>query len=67
MGYFRELPHPELGTIETVGPPLLMSGHEMPADRPAPSLGADSIDVLRAAGLSEDEIAAVLGPETSRT
>jgi crotonobetainyl-CoA:carnitine CoA-transferase CaiB-like acyl-CoA transferase len=65
MGYFRELPHPEFGTIETVGPPLLLSGHEMPANRPAPSLGADSIDVLRAAGLSEDEVAAVLGPETS--
>jgi hypothetical protein len=30
--------------------------------RPVPSLGADSIDVLRAAGLSEDEVAAVLGP-----
>lgn len=56
MGYFRTVDHPRLGGFETVGPPLLMSGHEMPADRPAPELGADSAAVLGAAGLSADEI-----------
>jgi crotonobetainyl-CoA:carnitine CoA-transferase CaiB-like acyl-CoA transferase len=60
MGYFRKLDHPELGVIETVGPPLLMSEHEMPADRPAPPLGADSQEILRAAGLRDDEIEALL-------
>jgi crotonobetainyl-CoA:carnitine CoA-transferase CaiB-like acyl-CoA transferase len=61
MGYFRAVDHPELGRFETVGPPLLMSRHEMPADRPAPALGADSEEVLRQAGLSDAEIAEVLG------
>jgi len=61
MGYFRPLEHPELGVIETVGPPLQMSGHPMPARRPAPALGADSIAVLQAAGLTEAEIDDVLG------
>ena len=60
MGYFTTVEHPELGAFETVGPPLLMSGHAMPADRPAPALGADASAVLRAAGLEEEEIAQVL-------
>jgi crotonobetainyl-CoA:carnitine CoA-transferase CaiB-like acyl-CoA transferase len=61
MGYFRQLEHPELGVIETVGPPLEMSGHAMPANRPAPALGEDSASVLRAAGLADSEIDAALG------
>jgi len=60
MGYFSTVDHPELGSFETVGPPLLMSGHAMPADRPAPALGADSSSVLRAAGLEKEEIDRVL-------
>ena len=34
-----------------------MSAHAMPANRPAPDLGADNEAVLREAGLSPDEIA----------
>jgi crotonobetainyl-CoA:carnitine CoA-transferase CaiB-like acyl-CoA transferase len=62
MGYFRTVDHPELGTFETVGPPLQMSEHAMPANLPAPDLGADSLAVLRAAGLDEAEAAAALAP-----
>ena len=62
MGYFRTVDHPELGTFETMGPPLQMSEHAMPANLPAPSLGADSLAVLRAAGLDETEAAAALAP-----
>ncbi len=60
MGYFRTVDHPDLGVFETVGPPLQMSGHAMPANTPAPALGADSVAVLRAAGLGEEELAAAL-------
>jgi crotonobetainyl-CoA:carnitine CoA-transferase CaiB-like acyl-CoA transferase len=60
MGYFATVDHPELGRFETVGPPLLMSEHPMPADRPAPALGADSEAVLREAGLDEEAIALAL-------
>jgi len=61
MGYFRPVEHPTAGPFLTVAPPLRLSGHEMPADRPAPALGADSEDVLCEAGLSADEVAAALG------
>ena len=40
---------------------MALSGHPMPASRPAPELGADSRAVLAEAGLSEDEIALLLG------
>jgi crotonobetainyl-CoA:carnitine CoA-transferase CaiB-like acyl-CoA transferase len=61
MGYFRTVDHPVLGAFETVGPPLQMSGHAMPANAPAPALDADSVAVLRAAGLGEEEVAEALG------
>jgi crotonobetainyl-CoA:carnitine CoA-transferase CaiB-like acyl-CoA transferase len=63
MGWLRTVKHPELGEFETMGPPFEMSGHEMPADRPAPPLGADGETVLDEAGLAADEIAAALGRE----
>jgi crotonobetainyl-CoA:carnitine CoA-transferase CaiB-like acyl-CoA transferase len=61
MGYFRQVDHPTAGRFESVGPPFDLSSHEMMADRPAPALGADGTDVLAAAGLSKEEIAAALG------
>ncbi|MFI5317334.1 MAG: CaiB/BaiF CoA transferase family protein [Myxococcota bacterium] len=57
MGYFSKVTHPALGEFESVGPPFRMSSHSMPANRPAPELGADSAAVLADAGLSADEIA----------
>ena len=63
MGYFRTVDHPDLGAFETMGPPLEMSHHPMPANGPAPALGADSEAVLRRAGLEAPDIEAALGLE----
>ncbi|HTO68809.1 MAG TPA: CoA transferase [Myxococcota bacterium] len=60
MGYFSTVAHPRLGTFQSVGPPFKMSAHPMPANRPAPDLGADGPAVLREAGLSDAEIARIL-------
>ena len=57
MGYLTTVEHPRLGTFRSMGPPLRMSSHDLPASRPAPELGADSEAVLREAGLSDAEIA----------
>lgn len=63
MDMLRRVAHPRLAPFETVGPPLRLSGHPMPADRPGPDLGADTEALLREAGLSEAEIRGVLGSD----
>jgi crotonobetainyl-CoA:carnitine CoA-transferase CaiB-like acyl-CoA transferase len=64
-GMFCQVAHPTLGTFESVGPPLQMSGHQMPADRPAPALGADGETILREAGLTAEEIAEAIGKKST--
>ena len=59
-GIFQSVQHPTAGEYETIAPPVKLSAHEMLGNRPAPSLGADSRDILRIAGLSDEEIAAAL-------
>jgi len=61
MGYLPTVEHPRVGAFTGVGTPFLMSAFPMPANRPAPELGADSAELLREAGLSADEIAKLLG------
>jgi crotonobetainyl-CoA:carnitine CoA-transferase CaiB-like acyl-CoA transferase len=56
MGYFSNVTHPKLGAFQSVGPPFRLSAHSMPANRPAPELGADNAAILREAGLSDAEI-----------
>jgi len=59
MGYWSTVDHPELGRFKSVGPPFRMSAHAMPASRPAPALGGDNAAILKEAGLSPEEIAAL--------
>jgi crotonobetainyl-CoA:carnitine CoA-transferase CaiB-like acyl-CoA transferase len=60
-GVFQTVDHPTAGPFETIAPPLRLSAYEMKGDRAAPALGADGEAVLREAGLSDDEVAALLG------
>jgi crotonobetainyl-CoA:carnitine CoA-transferase CaiB-like acyl-CoA transferase len=61
MGYLPVVEHPRVGPFPTVGTPFLMSDFAMPANRPAPELGADSAAVLREAGVAEDAIVKLVG------
>jgi formyl-CoA transferase len=61
MDMLRTVKHPRLGPFPTVGPPLRLSGHPMPADRPGPDLGAETEAILREAGLSDEELRALRG------
>jgi crotonobetainyl-CoA:carnitine CoA-transferase CaiB-like acyl-CoA transferase len=60
MGYFQELDHPDLGRFETVGPPFHIDGCDLGTHTAAASLGADTREVLREAGLSDAEIDALV-------
>ena len=62
-GVFAEPEHPVAGRFGTVAPPLRLSGYPMPGDALAPELGADSLAVLREAGLDEESARAALGSE----
>ena len=55
----RSLDHPTLGPIETLGSPLKLSATPVDIGQPAPRLGEHTIEVLRDAGYSDPEIAAM--------
>jgi crotonobetainyl-CoA:carnitine CoA-transferase CaiB-like acyl-CoA transferase len=63
---FPTIEHPT-GGFRTVGAPMRISGAEIRPRGPAPSLGADTVDVLGGIGYTVDEVAAlaaagVVGP-----
>ena len=60
VDFWQLVKHPTEGTIRTMRSPLRFDGAHGSADRPAPTLGADTIDVLSEAGYSGDEIWSLL-------
>ena len=55
-----EIDHPSLGPLRTLGSPVKMSDTPPAVGRHVPRLGEHTLEVLREAGLTDDEIAAVL-------
>ena len=55
-----ELEQPGIGPVRQLGVPVKMSRTPGRTDRPAPAFGEHTDEVLREAGYSEDEIAAML-------
>ncbi|MFT8243532.1 CaiB/BaiF CoA transferase family protein [Roseomonas sp. BN140053] len=58
-GMLREERHPTQGDTWAIGSPNRLSGGEAPAGRAAPRLGEDGPAVLRDAGFTEAEVAAL--------
>jgi formyl-CoA transferase len=57
VGQMIEIEHELTGPERMVGPPVKMRRHPTGTDRPAPTLGRHSDEVLAEAGLSAEEIA----------
>ena len=60
IGMFPELEHPEYGNYRTVNAPMRFKNADVGPKRPSPELGADTQDILKAVGLSDAQITALL-------
>ena len=56
LGSVQTLTHPEAGAYRIVGAPIRIDGDALPYPRPAPSLGADTREILAGVGMSDGEI-----------
>ena len=66
-GFIRTVTHPTQGLVRELGVPVRMSATPAAAvQKPAPTLGQHTEEVLREAGLSPDEIAALIPPGAAR-
>jgi alpha-methylacyl-CoA racemase len=55
-----EVEQPEIGPVRLLGNPIKLSRTPGDPTRPAPAFGEDTVEVLRGAGYSEEEVAAML-------
>jgi crotonobetainyl-CoA:carnitine CoA-transferase CaiB-like acyl-CoA transferase len=58
-----DMEHPKLGSIKTIGIPIKFSETPLQIRQPAAWLGQHSVEVLKQAGYSEDEITAMFTDE----
>ncbi len=67
MGFFQWVEHPTEGPIRTMDVPTHWSATPPRVRRQAPNLGEHSVEVLREAGFSEEEVAGLLAEGVTRS
>jgi len=63
-GYFEHEPHPSEGEVVHLRPPVRWPAHPKPHLRPVPRFGEHGVEVLKEAGYTEEQIAALLAAGT---
>jgi formyl-CoA transferase len=63
-GYTVPIEEASVGQFQSIAAPFSLSEHAGPSGRAAPALGADTEEVLRSAGVSEEDIARFCGRNT---
>ena len=67
VDFFQEHDHPTEGRMRYTGIPSRWNGARLAVKRHAPNIGEHSVEILREAGLAEDEIQAMLASGATAT
>ncbi len=59
LGMLQAIPHPAVPELRTVAVPVSIDGERVTHRAPPPALGADTEEVLKEAGFTDEETAAL--------
>jgi formyl-CoA transferase len=65
-GFLHDLPHPALGPVRVLAPPLALDGPGFRPAPPTPPLGSETRTLLGALGFSGEEIASLVADRVTR-
>ena len=65
-GFFHDLPHPSVGPVRVLAPPIRLDGDGFQPAAPTPAFGSETRAILREIGFSEDEAAALVKSRATR-
>ena len=66
-GYLYDVPHPVLGPVRVVAPPVKLDGGGFQPGPATPAFGSETRAILTAAGYGEEEIDALIAARVTRT
>jgi formyl-CoA transferase len=65
-GFFHDLPHPTVGPVRVLAPPVRLDGDGFQPGAPTPAFASDTRAILRDVGFSEPEIEALVRSGATR-
>jgi crotonobetainyl-CoA:carnitine CoA-transferase CaiB-like acyl-CoA transferase len=65
-GFFHDLPHPTVGPVRVLAPPVRLDGDGFQPGAPTPAFASDTRAILRDVGFGEPEIEALVRSGATR-